>query len=246
MSMTREEQLELVARNFGEWKGNKHFPFVAIDGDVCFYITDSGPFSLRSNGIAYGFTREEVEAKRREITGEPDDKDAPEWANWKAQDDDGIWHWYGSSALSHDNEEWFTAGKCVFAGRGEVLGSWRDTLKKINREQKEASEVEEVEFKNGDKVLVEVNDTSYEADYIGRMTTNDKDHVCHNSMWGVQVFTGSDIKPLPSERDEFVSSVLYCFDDKFPDTATPDCTVALSEMIYDAIKDGKLKAPSQE
>lgn len=35
----------------------------------------------------------------------PDWRDAPEWANWLAQDMDGVWHWY-SQQPRFDGEEW--------------------------------------------------------------------------------------------------------------------------------------------
>ena len=68
----------------------------------------------------------------RLITGEPSDSDAPEWANWKAQDTDGVWVWIDGEPIQTD-DRW--AGVYVENSglSGQVLGSWRNTLKPVNR-----------------------------------------------------------------------------------------------------------------
>ena len=58
----------------------------------------------------------------------PDWKDAPDWANWLAQDADGIWGWFSSMPDAMDTC-WVGLGKwaeCVYTdGRNP---NWRDTL----------------------------------------------------------------------------------------------------------------------
>lgn len=54
--------------------------------------------------------------------------DAPEWAQWLAQDCDGEWFWYGGKPQC-DDEIWFGGGNaCDFAVTGEKNPNWRNTL----------------------------------------------------------------------------------------------------------------------
>jgi hypothetical protein len=54
----------------------------------------------------------------------PDWKDAPEWANWLAMDEDGDWYWY-SSAPRRGASSWLSGGDLTYAGRGN---DWEDKL----------------------------------------------------------------------------------------------------------------------
>ena len=81
------------------------------------------------------FTKEQWLARRAELQNKPSWEDAPEWAEWLAQDGDGEWIWYVSKPFvdeENDNAVWefgdsFDHELCQF---GEVLGNWRDTLEK--------------------------------------------------------------------------------------------------------------------
>lgn len=60
----------------------------------------------------------------------PDWEDAPEWANWLAQDENGYWHWYQNQpyTIEEDNPEWYNDG-----GKYEVAyvpnrETWKETL----------------------------------------------------------------------------------------------------------------------
>lgn len=56
----------------------------------------------------------------------PDWKDAPEWANWLAQDGNGAWWWYEDKPLTINGEiVWKPNGKCREA---QVCLQWQDTL----------------------------------------------------------------------------------------------------------------------
>lgn len=56
--------------------------------------------------------------------------DAPEWAKYKAQDEDGEWRWY-SHAPRADDERWLglaLLGRAAHAGISNPNPNWRDTL----------------------------------------------------------------------------------------------------------------------
>lgn len=56
----------------------------------------------------------------------PDWKDAPEWAQWLAMDEDGMWGWYEiEPRISSTNDFWFSPkGKSSFV----KISEWKKTL----------------------------------------------------------------------------------------------------------------------
>lgn len=59
----------------------------------------------------------------------PDWKDAPEWANYLAQDKNGEWWWYGKQPrIAQCREQW----DCMNGGGREMVKAdivdWRETL----------------------------------------------------------------------------------------------------------------------
>ena len=57
----------------------------------------------------------------------PDWKDAPEWANYLAMDQDGCWYWYvGRPELG--KVEWLDYTRFQLAS--EIGSSWKDSLEK--------------------------------------------------------------------------------------------------------------------
>ena len=58
----------------------------------------------------------------------PDWKDAPEWANYVAQDRDGYWCWYESHPhLPKDSDEWTAQGRSEYAVEPN---HWKESLEK--------------------------------------------------------------------------------------------------------------------
>jgi len=62
----------------------------------------------------------------------PDWKNAPEWANWVAMDNDGIWFWYEDEPVISDSNpgEWESEGKYYIAL--QAIYTWEDTKQKRN------------------------------------------------------------------------------------------------------------------
>jgi len=59
----------------------------------------------------------------------PDWKDAPEWANWLAQDQDAVWWWYEDKPLiSNQDEQWEPKkfGNCEVVYM--LSDTWKQTL----------------------------------------------------------------------------------------------------------------------
>lgn len=75
-------------------------------------------------------TRAEYEARKAERQNKPSWKDAPEWANWLAQDgdDSAMWCWYREKPEAESLE--FSDGtiSAFASSRGEVIGNWQYTL----------------------------------------------------------------------------------------------------------------------
>lgn len=71
-------------------------------------------------------------ARRAELQNKPSWDGARKWANWLGQDEDGAW-WYFSAKPKCQSRSFdeMCSGICAdFAGAGEVLGDWRDTLER--------------------------------------------------------------------------------------------------------------------
>ena len=77
-------------------------------------------------------TRTEFEDCAQRLRNEPSWKDAPSWAVAKAQDgNSGKWYWYEVVPLPSTTTEVFRllGGRTSYAGEGEVIGGWYNTLR---------------------------------------------------------------------------------------------------------------------
>jgi hypothetical protein len=98
------------------------------------YQFDSGRFVAGISGgstPAPFCTRAEFEARKAERQNKPDWKDAPDWAQWLAQDGGGRWYWYDGKPKAIGEEFGMpeSGGKALYQFKyGEVIGDWRDTL----------------------------------------------------------------------------------------------------------------------
>ena len=79
-------------------------------------------------------TEEEFSAAADRMRGKPDWKDAPEWAQWLAQNNAGDWWWYPAgespeligACFANNSDE----ARALRAIEGMVLGDWRNALEK--------------------------------------------------------------------------------------------------------------------
>lgn len=112
-------------------------------GDTAYwYVRVNGRVEASERKIGYGekfdvtFTKDQWLQRRRELVNEPDNLDAPEWAEWKAQDGDGTWHWYKGDRPRANETQWDIAcgGGVGVASKGKTPAGhvWRTTLKEVN------------------------------------------------------------------------------------------------------------------
>lgn len=119
-----EDDLDWLARNVHKWVPNE-----LLRMKPC----DNGNGKIRASWCYSGdggFTKDQWLARRAELQNKPNWADAPEWAEWLAQDEDGAWWWYQDVPEKCD-DGWLSELKCEPAEAcGEVLGDWRDTLER--------------------------------------------------------------------------------------------------------------------
>lgn len=130
----REEisDLDWLARNVHEWPAGEHQPWCYV------YMTYGGVMKAAGNFLdavanPAMITIDQWLARRAELQNKPSWKDAPEWANWLAQWNDGAWFWCGDEIDNPPQEGdlgWYQDGEILHLPSGEVLGDWRDTLEK--------------------------------------------------------------------------------------------------------------------
>ena len=78
-----------------------------------------------------GITEFEFEQVKAELQNKPSWADAPEWANWLAQGENGFWEWHSDKPVIFYNGWDIDKGKNLkwdAAGDGKVIGDWKATL----------------------------------------------------------------------------------------------------------------------
>jgi hypothetical protein len=96
------------------------------------------------------FTNEQYLARRAELQNKPSWKDAPEWANWLCQRDDGMWFWcIEEPRVSEDGWETRHEARAAHPSGNQVpenlLGDWRDTLEQRPADLSEPAVTERLE-----------------------------------------------------------------------------------------------------
>jgi hypothetical protein len=56
-----------------------------------------------------------LKQRRLTVSNKPDWKDAPEWANWLAQDSNGSWYWYQIKPVKRGSFTWDALGRFALA-----------------------------------------------------------------------------------------------------------------------------------
>ena len=114
--------LDWLARNVHEWKSGYDLAVVQRGGGEI-YVTWP---SVCSSGI----TKKQWLARRAELQNKPSWKNAPEWAKWLAQDEDGELFWYENEPKLSECLFSYAGGKVKYISTEKILGDWRDTLEK--------------------------------------------------------------------------------------------------------------------
>ena len=124
-SEAKMTDIKWLARNVHEWplfsdkiEGLEIANWNGVDGHV-----------KRVCGEFY-YTKDQWLAERARLQNKPSWGDAPKWAMWLAQDEDGEWSF--STAKHREDEHGYNPGSKTgeYSNMGEVLGDWRDTLER--------------------------------------------------------------------------------------------------------------------
>ena len=130
--VSREEMndLDWLARNVHEWPSSspdRNFDNASLNGWEFSY----GEFRNGKSVV----TKAQWLARRAKLQNKPSWDDAPEWANWLCQRDDGMWFWcIEESRVSESGWETRHEARAAYPSGDQipehVLGDWRDTLEK--------------------------------------------------------------------------------------------------------------------
>ncbi|BEE05674.1 hypothetical protein [Aeromonas veronii] len=123
-----EDDLTWLARN-------------VTDSHMCdWYIKVADGYSSMTGGTPTGMSgtwcsRKQIIQRRAELQNKPSWADAPEWANWLCQRDDGMWFWcIEEPRVSESGWETRHEARAAYPSGDQipehVLGDWRDTLER--------------------------------------------------------------------------------------------------------------------
>ena len=135
------EDLAWLAREVSEWR-QCISPFFSdeemlVYRDSAVSVRYAEPGSIRATkGKAY--TKDQWHRARKDLgldspKGKPSWDDAPEWAEWLAQDENGDWAFYPDKP-NDKQDQWVMPYTAPYAlntvGRSKVHGDWRNTLER--------------------------------------------------------------------------------------------------------------------
>ena len=156
-------------------------------------------------------TRTEFDDCTRRLRNEPSWDDAPDWAVAKAQDSDGSWWWWYSTQPKAYNDSWEDdkeEGEAQLAGKGEVIGDWRDTLRLRPEENKVEDKADW--YKRGD--LPPVGTVcrlrfATTADVVVTITYVGDGVLCYRNEKGMEYTAASDhveLRPIQTKREQLI------------------------------------------
>jgi len=121
------EDLKWLAENVHEWPKSYSDLDRILDSIAESY---AAAWDGHQWGSINGFTRAQWQAARDELSGKPEWSDAPEYANWLAQDEDGEWWWFEGEPKLDSDCFYCHSKREDQASIGRVLGDWRKTLER--------------------------------------------------------------------------------------------------------------------
>lgn len=138
--MNRDELLTKLAMELEEWPSAGKADWITPDDGSQWYGKGMLRFvgeKLIAGDLDAGATEVVADRKgwlqrRTELINRPSWNDAPQWAQWLAQDEDGEWWWHQEEPeLSHEEGCFDSGGRLesICAGIDDIAGhDWRDTL----------------------------------------------------------------------------------------------------------------------
>ena len=198
-------------------------------------------------------SRAEFEECVRRLRNEPLWKDAPNWAVAKAQDGDGKWGWFSVEPLTGPECWWVgqVIGRYRFAGKGEVIGDWKDSL------QLRPEEEEKMEDKNDWHERGDLPPVGAEFEFSRKgikweelvMLFNDgisflvASKTCPTARWHYDCnYPGLRFRPLQTERERLIHTGLHVINEKSAGRVS-----APIKLIVESLADaGMLKMPEDK
>ncbi|WP_439829975.1 hypothetical protein [Aeromonas veronii] len=126
-----EDDLTWLALNVHEWPaGDTFIGRILKDGEYSVTSVAGIPTSFVN-----WFTIDQWNERRSKMQNKPSWNDAPEWANWLCQRDDGMWFWcIEEPRVSENGWETRHEARAAYPSGDQipeyVLGDWRDTLER--------------------------------------------------------------------------------------------------------------------
>ncbi|WP_323063494.1 hypothetical protein [Aeromonas jandaei] len=133
-----EDDLTWLALNVHEWPaGDTFIGRILKDGEFAVASVAGIPTSFVN-----WFTIDQWIERRSKMQNKPSWDDAPGWANWLCQRDDGMWFWcVEEPRASEDGWETRHEARAAYPSGDQipeyVLGDWRDTLERRPRDLSE-------------------------------------------------------------------------------------------------------------
>ena len=181
-----------------------------------------------------------VECTRR-LRNEPSWYGAPDWAVAKAQDGDGMWCWY--EAVPRPRASTFMSrggGGVRFAGKGEAIGDWRDTLR-LRPEEKKVESKDDWHTKGELPPVGTVCRLRFATttDAVVTITYIGDGVLCYRDEKGMEYSASSshvELLPLQTERASLIEKALNTVRDP----------LSKEEVIFQLVEAGMLKMPEDE
>lgn len=227
-----EEDLTwLVRETKGEWFGNS--THIARDGlEHYLWASKSVEEMVHRYPGYHWFTKAEYLASEAELQNKPSWSDAPEWANWLCQRDDGMWFWcIEEPRVSEDGWETSHEARAAHPSGDQVpenvLGDWRDTLERRPESKPEFEQFVSIEdgvpvkaqvdggwFERGELPPVGIRCEAYidqPPQWIEAEIVAHRDGFaigwCNSVMKGCHGDKASEFRPIRTDRDELVEAL---------------------------------------
>ena len=145
------EDLAWLAREVSEWHKDLDLARRGTFGPEFF---DSSYFPAREGYTKAQWIRTRQDLSLESLDGKPSWDDAPEWAEWLAQDEDGRWFFYGVKP-TYGAGCWGAEEELISASFfGQPQGDWRNTLERRPQSVPEVTPEEEEERQAKERQLL--------------------------------------------------------------------------------------------
>lgn len=245
------DKQELIEKAVIHFEGKWIFPFKNLctpaETNTCYEphskfesirnVSELGPHWI------FVCTKDEFNAAANRMRGKPDWKDAPEKKDMLIQDKHGDWHWCVDVKLDGPYEIIMTGVN--WAGKGKVLGDWRDTLEKRPEHIGDANEKVEPEpakpwFEAGELPPLGcfVDVTGFVVYGIGEKDCEVIAHVENCAVirmsYGLGCFQAECLKPSMTDKEKTIEAAVKVCTGVNIATTTDGLTMKTLNKLYDA------------